>query len=65
MKVICDSHIPFLKGVLEPYCEVVYVPGRDISPATVKDAAAGKGYLSIMEQNLEVLKEAQAEFHSP
>lgn len=40
MKVICDSHIPFLKGVLEPYCEVVYVPGRDISPATVKDADA-------------------------
>lgn len=40
MKVICDSHIPFFKGVLEPYCEVVYVPGRDISPATVKDADA-------------------------
>ena len=40
MKVICDSHIPFIKGVLEPYCDVTYVPGQDIGPQTVRDADA-------------------------
>ena len=40
MKVVCDSHIPFLKGALEPYCDVVYAPGQDISPDLVKDADA-------------------------
>lgn len=40
MKVICDSHIPFLKGVLEQYCDVVYLPGREIGPETVRDADA-------------------------
>lgn len=40
MKVICDSHIPFIKGVLEPYCDVAYVPGQDIGPETVRDADA-------------------------
>lgn len=40
MKVVCDSHIPFLKGVLEPYCDVVYASGSDISKDMVKDADA-------------------------
>ena len=40
MKVICDSDIPFLKGALEPYCEVVYACGRDISSDMVQDADA-------------------------
>lgn len=40
MKVICDSHIPFLKGALEPHCEVVYASGHDISRDMVKDADA-------------------------
>lgn len=40
MKVICDSHIPFLKGALEPYCEVVYASGHDIDREMVKDADA-------------------------
>ena len=40
MKVICDSHIPFLKGTLEPYCEVVYASGHDIDRKMVKDADA-------------------------
>jgi len=40
MKVVCDSHIPFLKGVLEPYCSVVYAPGNEIDKAMVHDADA-------------------------
>jgi len=40
MKVICDSDIPFLKGALEPHCEVVYARGSEISRDMVKDADA-------------------------
>ena len=40
MKVICDSDIPFLKGALEPYCEVIYSRGSEISRDMVKDADA-------------------------
>lgn len=40
MKVICDSDIPFIKGALEPYCEVLYVPGSSICKDIVKDADA-------------------------
>ena len=40
MKIIADDKIPFLKGVLEPYAEVKYYPGREISSETVRDADA-------------------------
>ena len=40
MKVICDEHIPFLKGALEPYCDVIYAPGKDIDKEMVRDADA-------------------------
>ena len=40
MKVVCDSDIPFLKGALEPYCQVVYARGSEISRDMVKDADA-------------------------
>ena len=40
MKVVCDDKIPFLKGVLEPYAEVVYLPGGKITRADVRDADA-------------------------
>ena len=40
MKVICDSDIPFLKGALEPHCEVVYARGSEICRDMVKDADA-------------------------
>ena len=40
MKVVCDSHIPFLKGALEPYCEVIYACGGDIDRKMVQDADA-------------------------
>ena len=40
MKVVCDSHIPVLKGALEPYCEVIYACGGDIDRKMVQDADA-------------------------
>ena len=40
MKIVCDSHIPFLKGALEPYANVVYLPGKDINAEAVRDADA-------------------------
>jgi erythronate-4-phosphate dehydrogenase len=40
MKIVCDDKIPFLRGVFEPYAEVVYLPGASIGPADVRDADA-------------------------
>ena len=40
MKIICDNKIPFLRGALEPYAEVVYLPGTQTTPEVVKDADA-------------------------
>jgi len=40
MKIVADDKIPFLKGVLEPFAEVVYLPGGDISREIVLDADA-------------------------
>jgi len=40
MKLIADSNIPFLKGVFEPYMEVVYKDGRSICAADMSDADA-------------------------
>ena len=40
MKIVCDNRIPFIKGVFEPFAEVVYLPGKDTGPSDVKDADA-------------------------
>ena len=40
MKIVADTNIPFLKGVLEPYAEVVYMDGRAIDHDAMKDADA-------------------------
>ena len=40
MKIVCDDKIPFLRGVFEPYADVVYLPGAAITAADVRDAAA-------------------------
>jgi erythronate-4-phosphate dehydrogenase len=40
IKIVADDKIPFLKGVLEPYTDIQYFPGREISAAHVKDADA-------------------------
>ncbi|MGB4671416.1 MAG: 4-phosphoerythronate dehydrogenase [Bacteroidaceae bacterium] len=40
MKIICDNNIPFLKGALEPYANVIYLPGNETTPDAVRDADA-------------------------
>lgn len=40
MKIIADSAIPFLRGVLEPHAEVRYITGTELSAADVHDADA-------------------------
>jgi len=40
MKIVADTNIPFLKGVLEPYAEVVYMDGRSIDRDAMLDADA-------------------------
>lgn len=40
MKFVADVDIPFLKGVLEPYAEVVYKKGLDICRDDIVDADA-------------------------
>jgi erythronate-4-phosphate dehydrogenase len=40
IKIIADQDIPFLKGVFEPYAEIEYYPGSNITQAVVKNANA-------------------------
>ena len=40
MKVIVDSHIPNIQGLIEPYAEVLYLEPGDITRTAVKDADA-------------------------
>ena len=40
MKIVCDNKIPFLRGALEPYAEVVYLPGKETTADVVRDADA-------------------------
>lgn len=40
MKIIVDKAIPFVKGILEPWAEVRYIPGREIRSEDVRDADA-------------------------
>ncbi|HWR75010.1 MAG TPA: 4-phosphoerythronate dehydrogenase, partial [Bacteroidales bacterium] len=40
MKIVIDEKIPFIKGVFEPWAQVVYSPGRAIDSAMVADADA-------------------------
>ena len=40
MKIIVDDKIPYIKGVLEPYAEVVYLPGKSTTAEVIKGADA-------------------------
>lgn len=40
MKIVADMDVPFLKGVFEPYAEVIYKKGIEISREDVADADA-------------------------
>lgn len=40
MKILIDSAIPFLRGILEPYAEVEYLDSKDFTKEVVKSADA-------------------------
>ncbi|WP_430815775.1 4-phosphoerythronate dehydrogenase [Carboxylicivirga sp. RSCT41] len=40
LKIVADNKIPFLKGALEPYAQVHYLPGAEINNEVLKDADA-------------------------
>lgn len=40
IKIVADSAIPFLEGVMEPYADVVYIPGNKICHDDIIDADA-------------------------
>src|SRR5690554_5868326 len=40
MKIIIDDKIPYIKGIFEPFGEVVYLPGNKTTREIVKDADA-------------------------
>lgn len=40
MKVVIDRDIPFIEGVLEPFLDVEYLPGKEIGKSAVKNADA-------------------------
>ncbi|WP_346863584.1 4-phosphoerythronate dehydrogenase PdxB [uncultured Draconibacterium sp.] len=40
MKIVVDNKIPYIKGALEPFAEVVYLPGSETTKEVVKDADA-------------------------
>jgi len=40
MKIIIDNKIPYIEGALEPFSEVVYLPGNLATAEAVKDADA-------------------------
>jgi erythronate-4-phosphate dehydrogenase len=40
VKIVADDKIPFLRGALEPWAQVCYLPGKEISHDIVRDADA-------------------------
>ncbi|MBN2814420.1 MAG: 4-phosphoerythronate dehydrogenase PdxB [Bacteroidales bacterium] len=40
MRIVADDKIPFLRGVLEPFADVVYVPGKSIGREHLEKADA-------------------------
>jgi erythronate-4-phosphate dehydrogenase len=40
IRIFADEKIPFLKGVLEPYADITYLPGKVIGREQVKEADA-------------------------
>ena len=40
MKIVIESHIPFIKGIFDDVADVVYLPAEAITPPVMKDADA-------------------------
>lgn len=61
MRVIIDSAIPYISGVLEPYAEVIYKKGVDINPLDVADCDA-MIIRTRTKCNEELLKDSRVKF---
>lgn len=40
MKIIIEANIPYIKGLLEPFADVTYLPAAEITASAVRDADA-------------------------
>lgn len=40
MRVVIDAAIPYIQGVLEPYCDVIYLPANQITADAVRNTHA-------------------------
>lgn len=40
LKIVIEEHVPFVRGLLEPYAQVEYLPAEAIGAAALKDASA-------------------------
>jgi erythronate-4-phosphate dehydrogenase len=40
MKIVVDDKIPYIKGALDPFAEVLYLPGNKTTAEVVKNADA-------------------------
>lgn len=40
LKIVIESHIPFVKGIFEPFAKVVYASPEEITPELMQDADA-------------------------
>ncbi|MCK9160661.1 MAG: 4-phosphoerythronate dehydrogenase PdxB [Parabacteroides sp.] len=40
MKIVADNTVPYLKGILEPIADVVYLPAEEFTPDALHDADA-------------------------
>lgn len=40
MRVVIDNAIPYIKGIIEPYCEVIYLPANEITADIAHNADA-------------------------
>ena len=59
MKIVAEDRIPFLRGVLEPFAEVVYLPGAKIGAAD--DAVEVGGLLDKAAANCTCVKREYCE----
>lgn len=58
MKIIADQTIPYLKGIVEPYADIQYLPSSQFCPEKIKDAEV-LIVRSIDKCNEELLKKAR------
>lgn len=40
MKIVIENHIPYIRGIFEPYADVVYLPPQDIDADAMRDTDA-------------------------